>query len=427
MLEIQKIRENPEHFIQGLLKRNLTDSESSVSRILELDKERREALTSLERLRAESKKAAKSIGQLMQQGKKEEAEAAKAETSRMKSEARDLEATVESTAAEQKNLLLNLPNIPHESVPLGLTPEDNKEIFRNKIIPVLPSVVKPHWELAKELGIIDFELGAKITGSGFPVYLGKGARLLRGMLAFFMEEAEQAGYLEVIPPLMVNEASGYGTGNLPDKEGQMYHMTVDDLYMIPTAEVPITNMYRDVIADPAKFPYKNFGYTPCFRREAGAYGSHVRGLNRLHQFDKVEIVEVCHPEHSYERLEAMLAHASSLLEKLELPYRVLSLCSGDMGFTAAKTYDLEVFSGGQERWLEVSSVSNFETYQATRLKLRFKDENNVSTLCHTLNGSALAIPRVMAALIENNQTENGSVKIPAVLQHYTGFDIIEAR
>ncbi|NQX98312.1 MAG: serine--tRNA ligase, partial [Flavobacteriales bacterium] len=315
------------------------------------------------------------------------------------------------------------PNVPNETVPAGKSDEDNVTIFEKGELPILNGDAVPHWELAKKYNLIDFELGVKITGAGFPIYRGKGAKLQRALISFFLDEASNAGYEEVIPPLMVNEASGYGTGQLPDKEGQMYYMPADDLYMIPTAEVPITNMYRDVILKESDFPIKNTGYTPCFRREAGSYGKEVRGLNRLHQFDKVEIVQIQHPEKSYETLDVMVEHVKSLLEKLELPYRVLKLCGGDLGFTAALTFDMEVFSAGQDRWLEVSSVSNFESFQANRLKCRYKDENGKTQLVHTLNGSALALPRIMAALLENNQTNEG-IKIPKALIPYTGFDII---
>lgn len=421
MLDIKLIREETAAVLKGLEMRNLPNAAADVQRLLDIDKERREAITRKESLQAKGREASEQIGVLIKSGQKEVAEARRAEAAEYKIQVQSLEEVVKTLDAEQHHLLLTLPNIPHASVPYGKSSDDNVVARTHGEIPVLPGWARPHWEIATDLDIIDWELGSKITGSGFPVYKGQGAKFLRALIQFFLDEADSAGYKEMVPPLVVNEASGYGTGQLPDKEGQMYHVPLDGLYLIPTAEVPVTNLYRDVILDASALPIKNCGYTQCFRREAGAYGSHVRGLNRLHQFDKVEIVEIAHPDHSYERLEVMLKHASGLLEKLGLPYRVLSLCSGDMGFTSAKTYDLEVYSGAQQRWLEVSSVSNFETFQARRLKLRFRDEKG-NTIAHTLNGSALALPRVMAALIENNQQEDGSVALPAVLRPYLRFD-----
>ena len=359
----------------------------------------------------------------MKQGKKAEAEAAKATTGRLKEQSKQLDEQLKQTEADLLNELVKLPNLPHPSVPEGRTPDDNLNVLEEGAKPELPAEALPHWELIKKWDIVDFELGIKISGAGFPVYKGKGARLQRAMIAFFLDEAAQAGYTEIQPPLLVNADSGFGTGQLPDKEGQMYHATADDLYLIPTAEVPITNLYRDVILQEAQLPVKNVGYTPCFRREAGSWGAHVRGLNRLHQFDKVEIVQVRRPEESYAALDEMVAHVQSLLRKLELPYRILRLCGGDMGFTSALTYDFEVWSAAQQRWLECSSVSNFESYQANRLKLRYKTEGKTQLL-HTLNGSALALPRILAALLENNQQPDGTIRIPDVLVPYCGFDRI---
>lgn len=372
---------------------------------------------------ATGNRLAKEIGRLFKEGKQDKAKEIIEKTTALKESGNKLKEEQNRIAEELKNLLYQLPNVPNEIVPQGNSDEDNEVIFEKGDIPNLNDDAIPHWELAKKYSLIDFELGVKVTGAGFPIYKGKGARLQRALISFFLDKAVEGGYEEVIPPLMINEASGYGTGQLPDKEGQMYHMQVDDLYMIPTAEVPITNMYRDVILNESDFPKKNVGYTPCFRREAGSYGSDVRGLNRLHQFDKVEIVQIQHPEKSYETLDVMVEHVKNLLELLELPYRVLRLCGGDLGFTAALTFDMEVFSASQEKWLEVSSISNFESFQANRLKCRYKDENDKTQLVHTLNGSALALPRILAALLENNQTEKG-IKIPKVLIPYTGFEII---
>lgn len=422
MLDIKLIREETAAILKGLEKRNLPNAARTLEQILEFDQQRRVAITQKETLQAQSKIAAAQIGELMKSGRKDEAESQRSAATELKRQISELEEREKSLDAEQQALLLTLPNVPHMSVPEGKSADDNVTVRSHGDVPKLPENARPHWEICADLDIIDFELGAKITGAGFPVYKGQGAKFLRALIQFFLDEADAAGYKEMVPPLMVNEASGYGTGQLPDKEGQMYHVQLDDLYLIPTAEVPITNLYRDVILDESHLPIRNCGYTQCFRREAGAYGSHVRGLNRLHQFDKVEIVEIVHPDTSYARLEAMLAHASGLLEKLGLPYRVLSLCAGDMGFTSAKTYDLEVFSAGQGKWLEVSSVSNFETFQAHRLKLRYRDAVKGNTLAHTLNGSALALPRVMAALIENNQQADGSVLMPKVLLPYLRFE-----
>lgn len=422
MLDIKFIREDSEAVKAGLKSRHFADAETSVQRVLDIDKERRETITLKESLQNKAKGLSEQIGGLMKNGQKAEAESMRNEANQLKIEIQDLAAKVDALDEEQNRIVLTFPNIPHASVPEGHGAEDNFVADEHGSLPILPGWAKPHWEIATDLDIIDFELGAKITGSGFPVYKGQGAKFLRALIQFFLDEAEDAGYTEMVPPLVVNKDSGYGTGQLPDKDGQMYYIPLDDLYLIPTAEVPVTNLYRDVILDHSQLPIKNCGYTQCFRREAGAYGAHVRGLNRLHQFDKVEIVEIVNPETSYERLEKMLLHARGLLEKLELPYRVLLLCTGDMGFTSAKTYDLEVYSAGQSRWLEVSSVSNFETFQARRLKLRFKDAKGNNALAHTLNGSALALPRIMAALLENNQQEDGSVLLPKALHKYLRFD-----
>ncbi|MFM2377245.1 MAG: hypothetical protein RLZZ165_2342 [Bacteroidota bacterium] len=407
--------------MEGLRARNIADAEQLIQNLLDMDAARREITLQVETLRNEGKKAADAIAGLMKSGQMEEAERARSVATNAKSTIKELEERMKMQEQEQQHLLLSLPNIPHPSVPRGLSPDDNTVVSIHGTLPVLGPWAKNHWDLIASLDIIDFNLGVKITGAGFPVYKGQGAAFLRALKTFFLDEAIAAGYLEIVPPLLVNEDSGYGTGQIPDKEGQMYYVPEDKLYLIPTAEVPVTNLYRDVILEAGELPVKNCGYSQCFRREAGAYGSHVRGLNRLHQFDKVEIVEIAHPDHSYERLEAMLGHARGLLDKLGLHHRVLLLCSGDMGFASAKTYDLEVWSGAQQRWLEVSSVSCFETFQSNRLKLRFRDGGR-NTLCHTLNGSALAFPRVMAAIIENFQNEDGSVTLPEVLHKYTGFD-----
>lgn len=422
MLQIQQIKENKEATIAGLKKKHFKNAEEAVEQIIALDDKRRETQNELDSTLAKSNALAKEIGGLMKAGKKEEAEAAKAETSTLKTRSKELDETLKSIESELYEVLVTLPNLPHSSVPEGKTPEENEVILENGTVPTLAEDALAHWDLIKKYDIIDFELGNKITGAGFPVYKGKGARIQRALINFFLDEAIAAGYAEVQPPILINKDSGFGTGQLPDKDGQMYHATVDDLYLIPTAEVPITNLYRDVILQEAELPVKNAGYTPCFRREAGSWGAHVRGLNRLHQFDKVEIVRIEKPENSYAALEEMSLHVQGLLQKLELPYRVLRLCGGDMSFTSALTYDMEVFSGAQKRWLEVSSVSNFETYQANRLKLRMKTEGK-SQLLHTLNGSALALPRILAAILENNQTPEG-IRIPKALVPYCGFDMI---
>ena len=425
MLQVPFIRANQDTVITGLQKKRFANAAEAVAEVLRLDEERRTTQFTLDAQLAEQNTASKQIGQLMREGKKDEAEAAKGKVQELKESSKTLQEKLQESEHALTQLLYTLPNIPHEKVPQGSTAEDNAVEEENGIIPQLHSEAKPHWELIQEYDLIDFELGNKITGAGFPVYKGKGARLQRALINFFLDEAIAAGYTEYIPPHLVNEASGYGTGQLPDKEGQMYHATADNLYLIPTAEVPITNIFRDVILKEDEFPVKCVAYTPCFRREAGSWGAHVRGLNRLHQFDKVEIVQIAHPDNSYAILEEMRAHAVGLLKKLNLPYRVLNLCGGDMGFTAALTYDLEVWSAAQERWLEVSSVSNFETYQSNRLKLRYKPtEGKGNQLAHTLNGSALALPRILAAILENNQTETG-IEIPEVLQPYCGFSRIE--
>lgn len=422
MLQIQKIKENKATTIEGLKRKYFKEAEETVEKVLGLDDKRRETQVELDTTLAKSNALAKEIGGLMKAGKKEEAETAKAETSALKIRSKELEEVLKSTEAELYEVLVTLPNLPHSSVPAGKTPEENEVVLENGTIPTLPENAQPHWDLIKKYDIIDFELGNKITGAGFPVYKGKGARIQRALINFFLDEAINAGYTEIQPPILINKESGFGTGQLPDKDGQMYHATEDDLFLIPTAEVPITNMYRDVILQETDLPIKNAGYTPCFRREAGSWGAHVRGLNRLHQFDKIEIVRIEKPENSYAALEEMSLHVQSILQKLELPYRVLRLCGGDMSFTSALTYDMEVWSAAQGRWLEVSSVSNFETYQANRLKLRMKTEGK-SQLLHTLNGSALALPRILAAILENNQTETG-IKIPKVLVPYCGFEEI---
>ena len=422
MLEITRIREQKDQIVEALKVRNLEVS-NQIDEVLALDEEWRTAKTELEQVAAESNKISKEIGQLFAQGKQEEANAAKSKTQELKETEKTLKEKVSALSEKLQNALYDIPNVPDPLVPKGNSDEDNEEVDKGGVILDLKNA-EPHWELAKKYNLIDFELGSKVTGAGFPFYIGQGARLQRGLINFFLDQARDQGYTEVIPPFVVNEASGYGTGQLPDKEGQMYHAKEDDLYLIPTAEVPLTNMYRDVIVKEEDFPIMLTGYTPCFRREAGSYGKDVKGLNRLHQFDKVEIVRFEHPDNSYHALTEMVDYVKSLVEKLGLPYRILRLCGGDLGFTAALTYDFEVFSAAQERWLEVSSVSNFETFQANRLKVRFKDENNKSQLVHTLNGSALALPRIMAAVIENNQTPEG-IKIPEVLIPYCGFDFIK--
>ena len=423
MLQVAFIRENKEHVIKGLKKRNLSDAAGRIEAILSLDEKRRTTQMSHDDLLAHANQTAREIGQLMKEGQKEKADEARQLAQKEKTKAKELAEALTSLENELKEALYNIPNVPNDKVPAGTSADDNECVREGGVIPDLHEGAVPHWELIRQYDIIDFELGNKITGAGFPVYKGKGARLQRAMINFFLNEALEAGYTEIQPPIFINEASGYGTGQLPDKEGQMYHMTTDNLYAIPTAEVPITNIYRDEILLEADLPVKNVGYTPCFRREAGAWGANVRGLNRLHQFDKVEIVQITHPEESYKTLEGMIKHVEGLLIKLELPYRILNLCGGDLGFTSAQTFDMEVYSAAQKKWLEVSSISNFETFQANRLKLRYKNSQGKIALLHTLNGSALALPRILAAILENNQTPGG-IKIPAVLVPYTGFDEI---
>jgi seryl-tRNA synthetase len=423
MLQLNFIRENTELVIRNLHKKHFKQAEETIADLLAIDQNRRQTQNELDQILAKANTLAKEIGILMKNGQKAEAEQAKAETSSLKERSKQLEESLKELEQKQYEVLVTLPNLPHSSVPEGRTAEDNEVVYAHGAIPTLSADAVPHWDLIKKYDIIDFELGNKITGAGFPVYKGKGAKLQRALIQFFLDEAEQAGYTEIQPPIVINKDSGFGTGQLPDKEGQMYYVTEDELYLIPTAEVPITNLYRDVILDPKQLPIKNAGYTPCFRREAGAWGAHVRGLNRLHQFDKVEIVRVELPENSYNVLEEMSQYVQGLLQKLELPYRVLRLCGGDMGFASALTYDMEVYSGAQQRWLEVSSVSNFETYQANRLKLRYRDENKKTQLLHTLNGSALALPRIVASILENNQTPEG-IRIPNVLHPYTKFEMI---
>ena len=423
MLEITLLRNNKQQVINGLNKRGIKNASELIDQVIQVDDDRKATQGQNDNTLAEANQLAKQIGQLMKEGKRDQAEEIKKRTADLKVESKALGEKLTNLEEELVQLLYNIPNIPNENVPEGKGADDNVVVHEYGEVPQLHDGAKPHWELIKDYDIIDFELGVKVTGAGFPFYKGKGARLQRSMVNFFLDEAHKAGYAEVQPPIVINEASGYGTGQLPDKEGQMYHATADDLYLIPTAEVPITNMYRNVILDTKDLPVKNVGFTPCFRREAGSWGSHVRGLNRLHQFDKVEIVQVQHPDNSYQALKEMCEHVQGLLEKLGLKYRVLNLCGGDMGFTSAQTFDMEVYSAAQDKWLEVSSVSNFETYQANRLKLRFRGEDKKTQLLHTLNGSALALPRVMAAIIENNQTPEG-IRIPEVLVPYTGFEWI---
>ncbi len=424
MLQISFIKDQTDVVISGLKKRGFPNIDQTIERVLQLDQQRRETQTQLDHALASANAIAREIGQLMREDKKEAAEAAKQKTSDLKATNKIQAEQLKQYEEELKNLLYNIPNIPHANVPEGKNADDNEIIFQVNILPELPATTVPHWDLIKRYDIIDFDLGNKISGAGLPVYKGKGARMQRAMINFFLDEALKAGYLEIQPPILVNEESGYATGQLPDKEGQMYHISDSNLYLIPTAEVPITNLYRDTILKQEDLPIKNVGYTPCFRREAGSWGAHARGLNRLHQFDKVELVQIQHPEKSYKTLEEMTAHVRQLLEKLDLPFRVLRLCGGDMGFTSAMTYDLEVYAAAQQKWLEVSSVSNFETYQANRLKLRYKNDQNKTELLHTLNGSALALPRILAAILENNQTPEG-IKVPEVLVPYTGFDVID--
>ena len=423
MLTLAAIKENPQQIIERLGVKNF-DAEELINKILELDKTRRNAQTQFDRNGADLKKLASQIGALMKEGKKDEAEQVKATVAELKETNKKIEEELDEAAAEITEILLSIPNTPCDMVPRGKSAEDNIVEKEGGVIPNLPEDALPHWDLAKKYNLIDFELGVKITSAGFPVYIGKGAKLQRALIQFFLNEASKAGYLETQPPYVVNEASGIGTGQLPDKEGQMYHCGLDNLYLIPTAEVPVTNIYRDVILEEKDLPKKNCAYSACFRREAGSYGKDVRGLNRLHQFDKVEIVRIEKPENSYTALEEMKAHVQSLVEKLELPWHILRLCGGDMSFTSAITFDFEVYSAAQKRWLEVSSVSNFESYQANRLHCRYRNADKKITLCHTLNGSALALPRIVAAILENNQTPEG-IRVPKVLVPYTGFEIID--
>jgi seryl-tRNA synthetase len=423
MLTIQQIKENPELIVARLAVKGF-DGKKAIADVLALDDKRRQLQLNNDNTGAQLNKLAAEIGKLMKAGQKAEAETIKAQVAELKANQKGFGDELAATENEIREILLSVPNVPCAAVPEGKTAEDNVVEKTGGPMPNLGEDALPHWDLAKKYNLIDFDLGVKITGAGFPVYLGKGAKLQRALIQFFLDEASAAGYLEVQPPYVVNEASGYGTGQLPDKEGQMYHCNLDNLYLIPTAEVPVTNLYRDVIIDANKLPIKNCAYSACFRREAGSYGKDVRGLNRLHQFDKVEIVRIEKPENSYAALEEMKDHVQGLLEKLGLPWHILRLCGGDMSFTSAITFDFEVFSAAQKRWLEVSSVSNFETYQANRLKCRYRGEDKKTQLCHTLNGSALALPRIMAALLENNQTPNGIV-VPECLRKYTGFDIID--
>ena len=437
MLTLKLINEQTERVVRGLEKKLFPNAQEAIDKAKELDRQRREAQTSLDACLAEQKKYAAQIGALMKQGKRDEAEAAKAEVARLKEQSATLQNQKDEAERQLTAHLCTIPNIPYDIVPEGRGAEDNivvKSSLREchegdtvgnwTTIPQNGQAKLPHWELAKKYNLIDFDLGVKITGAGFPVYIGKGAQLQRALINFFLAEANKAGYTEIMPPTVVNAASGYGTGQLPDKEGQMYHCEVDDLYLIPTAEVPVTNIYRDVILDEKDLPIKNCAYTQCFRREAGSYGKDVRGLNRLHEFSKIEIVRIDTPEHSEQSHQEMLDHVEGLLRKLELPYRILRLCGGDQSFTSAICYDFEVYSEAQGRWLEVRSVSNFDTYQANRLKCRYRDADKKVQLCHTLNGSALALPRIVAAILEDNQTEEG-IRIPAALQPYTGFDMIK--
>ena len=422
MLQISYIRENKDKVITALAKKHM-DARAIVSAIILLDENRRSTQVALDNTLAEANKLSSAIGEMMKNGEKAKAEILKQKTTQLKETSKELSEKLEAFANDLTQKMYLLPNLPAKIVPEGKTPEENLNVFQEGEIPVLYEGAQPHWELVKKYDIIDFELGVKITGAGFPVYKGKGAKLQRALISYFLDKNTEAGYQEFQVPHLVNEASGYGTGQLPDKEGQMYHVGIDDLYLIPTAEVPVTNLFRDVILQENDLPVLCTGYTPCFRREAGSYGAHVRGLNRLHQFDKVEIVRVEHPDKSYEALDGMVEHVKNILQELKLPYRILRLCGGDMSFASALTYDFEVFSTAQDRWLEISSVSNFETFQANRLKLRFKGKDGKTQLAHTLNGSSLALPRVLAGIIENYQTPEGIV-IPEVLRPYTGFDII---
>ncbi|MFA5555903.1 MAG: serine--tRNA ligase [Flavobacteriaceae bacterium] len=423
MLQIAHLRENKEAVIKALAKRNI-DATTLVETAIGLDEKRRSTQVELDNVLSESNKISKDIGALMKVGEKAKAEVLKTKTSSLKEKETELKAKLNEYIDKLQEELYKIPNTPAEIVPSGKDAEDNLNVYQEGEIPTLFDGALPHWELSKKYDLIDFELGVKITGAGFPVYKGKGAKLQRALIWYFLDKNTQAGYQEVQVPHLVNEASGYGTGQLPDKEGQMYHVGIDDLYLIPTAEVPVTNLYRDVIIEEKDLPILNTGYTPCFRREAGSYGAHVRGLNRLHQFDKVEIVRIEHPDNSYKALDGMVEHVKGILQELKLPFRILRLCGGDMGFASALTYDFEVFSTAQDRWLEISSVSNFETFQSNRLKLRYRDKEGKNKLAHTLNGSSLALPRVLAGILENYQTPEGIV-IPEVLRKYTGFDVID--
>lgn len=423
MLTINLIREKKDYVIERLKLKNF-NAEDIIEKVIDLDTAKREIQSKANLLEADMNRISKEIGILMKNGKKEEAESAKARTYAIKEEIKTLLDDLDPIEADLRNEIIKLPNLPHESVPPGHGADDNMKIFESGEIPEPDVTALPHWELIRKYNIIDFELGIKLTGAGFPVYRAKGAKLERSLINFFLDEGIKAGYTEVMPPIVVNEDSGFGTGQLPDKEGQMYHVGLDNFYLIPTAEVPVTNIYRDVILNSDDLPVRNIAYTPCFRREAGSWGAHVRGLNRLHQFDKVEIVQIAHPDHSYEALGEMVSHVESLISKLGLPYRILKLCGGDMSFTSALTYDFEVWSAAQKRWLEVSSVSNFESFQANRLKCRFREKGGKQNkLVHTLNGSALALPRIVAAILENNQSDKG-IRVPEILVPYTGFDII---
>ncbi|WP_304132809.1 serine--tRNA ligase [Mesonia mobilis] len=422
MLQVAHIRENKEVYVQALKKRNF-EAESILEQVISLDEERRSTQTELDNTLAESNKLSKEIGLLFKSGEHEKANKVKEQTGDLKEKSKELSEKLNTVSEELNQLLYTIPNIPHESVPAGKDEEDNEEIYKEGDVPVLAEGSLPHWELAKKYDLIDFELGNKITGAGFPVYKGKGARLQRALITYFLDKNIEAGYTEYQVPLVVNEESGYGTGQLPDKEGQMYHVQNDDLYLIPTSEVPLTNMFRGDLLEEKQLPISCTAFTPCFRREAGSYGAHVRGLNRLHQFDKVELVNLVKPEDSYATLDKMVEHVKEILKELKLPYRVLRLCGGDLGFTSALTFDFEVFSTAQDRWLEISSVSNFETFQSNRLKVRYKNKEGKKELVHTLNGSSLALPRVMAGILENYQTEDG-IKVPQVLVPYTGFNMI---
>ena len=424
MLTLKVISQETEKVLKGLEKKHFKNAKETIDKVLELDKARRVAQQELDNVLAQNKQLAAKVGQLMKAQAVEEANAVKAEVAVLKDKAKELQEKMDAAAEELQQVLYTIPNIPYDEVPEGAVAEDNVVEKTGGTETVLPENALPHWELAKKYDLIDFDLGVKITGAGFPVYKGKGAQLQRALINFFLDEARKAGYVEIMPPTVVNAASGYGTGQLPDKEGQMYHCDLDDLYLIPTAEVPVTNIYRDVILDEKQLPIKNCAYTQCFRREAGSYGKDVRGLNRLHEFSKVEIVRIDTPEHSKESHKEMLEHVEGLLKKLELPYRILRLCGGDMSFTAALCFDFEVYSEAQQRWLEVSSVSNFDSYQANRLKCRYRNADKKTELCHTLNGSALALPRIVAALLENNQTPEG-IRIPKALIPYCGFEIID--